>query len=680
MIARSMNPLQAIEVPDNPFPGLRPFEFHESDVFFGRDGQSEKLIAKLVPARFVAVVGTSGSGKSSLIRAGVAPALLGGFTPDVGSKWRVALLRPGNKPIYNLARALNARDVFGSEDEEHAALRIALTDRALRRGSRGLIEAVRQSYLPATENLLIVVDQFEELFRFAREGKRDAFANEAAAFVKLLLEARSQREVNIYIALTMRSDFLGDCARFLDLPEVINESQYLIPRLTRDQLREAITGPVFVADGEIAQPLVNRLLNDIGDDQDQLPILQHALMRAWGEWRNRNHTHELDRGPRDPQPVDRMNLCCYEAVGGWREALSLHADVAFAELTAQRRQIAEKMFKLLTEKDRDNRAIRRLTRLGDICSVADASPAEVKAVIETFRKSGRSFLLTPAGTGTRLTEDAVIDISHESLIRNWLRLNAWVDEEAVSANEYRRLADTAERYEQGRESFLSGNGLQTALAWREKQAPTQPWAQRYYGPFDEAAQRHYGEFGVVMEFLDGSRRARRLSLLRSRLINGALLLILTLICIGALVILNLRHQRNIAQINIGQERALLSGVEIALRSLYEGEYLYTYVGGPLLNDRIADILIVDENGVIYDSLVKSNINLKLQDVIKIIPSNITFSQIVATQTNYRTLLLDNNDSSRSRDQRAVAFQLLASVETGEGNSISAARLIIVIAK
>src|SRR5262249_17242719 len=144
------------------------------------------------------------------------------------------------------------------------------------------------------------------------------FANETAAFVKLLLAARAEPEVNIYVALTMRSDFLGDCPRFLDLPEAINESQYLIPRLTRDQLREAITGPVFVAGGDIAQPLVNRLLNDIGDDQDQLPILQHALMRAWDEWRNQNHTHELDQGPHDPRPIDRMNLCCYDAVGGWK--------------------------------------------------------------------------------------------------------------------------------------------------------------------------------------------------------------------------------------------------------------------------------------------------------------------------------------------------------------------------
>src|SRR5204863_10211495 len=129
--------------------------------------------------------------------------------------------------------------------------------------------------------LLVVVDQFEELFRLAREASRktkdesEGYQNDAAAFVKLLLGACGQRETNIFVVLTMRSDFLGDCAQFWDLPEAINESQYLIPRLTRDQLRKAITMPIAVTNAAITPRPVARLLNHIGEDQDQLPILQH---------------------------------------------------------------------------------------------------------------------------------------------------------------------------------------------------------------------------------------------------------------------------------------------------------------------------------------------------------------------------------------------------------------------
>src|SRR5207237_9368197 len=187
--------------------------------------------------------------------------------------------------------------------------------------------------------LLVVVDQFEEIFRFARASGDQAYQNEAAAFVKLVLEASSQRELPIYVVLTMRSDYLGDCSQFWGLPEAVNESQYLIPRLTRDQLREAISGPVAVGGGAITPRLLNRLLNDVGDNQDQLPILQHALMRTW-DFCETHHSNG-----------EAMGLEDYEAIGTMAEALSRHADEAYDELPDERsREIAEKLFKRLTEK------------------------------------------------------------------------------------------------------------------------------------------------------------------------------------------------------------------------------------------------------------------------------------------------------------------------------------------
>src|SRR5207253_2002358 len=121
---------------------------------FGRDGQSERLIEKLGRTRFLTVVGTSGSGKSSLVRAGLLPGLLGGMMPSAGSAWKIALLRPGNDPIGNLAKALNSREAFGSEDQENRSLQIAITEATLRRRNLGLVEAVRQAGMPSSENLL----------------------------------------------------------------------------------------------------------------------------------------------------------------------------------------------------------------------------------------------------------------------------------------------------------------------------------------------------------------------------------------------------------------------------------------------------------------------------------------------------------------------------------------------
>jgi WD40 repeat protein/energy-coupling factor transporter ATP-binding protein EcfA2 len=474
-----------VEMPTKPFPGLRPFEFGENQLFFGRDGQSDQIIRKLSATRFVAVVGTSGSGKSSLVRAGLLPDLFSGFMQGAGSHWRVALMRPGNDPLGALARALNTPDVFGSDDEENAALQTVITEATLRRGSLGLVESVRQNRMPQSESLLVVVDQFEELFRFARVTvSGEQYRYEAAAFVKLLLEAARQREQNIYVVLTMRSDFLGDCSIFWDLPEAINEGQYLVPRMTRDQRAEAITGPVAVCGGRVEQRLVNRLLNDMGDNPDLLPILQHALMRTWENWLG------------DHAEGEALDLRHYEAVGTMTDALSLHADEAFNELPDERaRLIAEKVFKALTEKGEDNREVRRPTVLRDLCALTGATLTEVVPVLELFRREGRSFLMPPASVP--LDEESLIDISHESLIRNWKRLREWVDDESQSAQIYTRLAETAVLHERNRAGLWRDPDLQLALDWRERTSPTPSWAVRYNPEFDSA-----------MKFLDASVEAR----------------------------------------------------------------------------------------------------------------------------------------------------------------------------
>ncbi len=546
--------------PTNPFPGLRPFDFEESHLFFGRDGQSEQLITKLGATHFLAAVGTSGSGKSSLVRAGLMPALLGGFMTSAGSNWRIAVMRPGSDPIGNLARALNSPDVFGSEIPENAELQIALTEASLLRGSLGLVDAVRQAMIAGNENLLVLVDQFEEIFRFARVAETQEYRDEAAAFVKLLLEAAKQREIPIYVALTMRSDYLGDCSQFWGLPEAINESQYLIPRLTRDQLKEAITGPISVAHGNITPRLVARLLNDVGDNQDQLPVLQHLLMRMWDEWKEKALTLEvIEDGKtitvphRKVHAVDAIDLCCYEAVGGMANALSRHADEALEELAGGRSQVvAEKLFKALTEKGSDNREIRRPVTLGVLCALAEADQSEVIGVIETFRRPGRSFLMTPVGS---LGPESLIDISHESLIRAWSRLKEWVEEESRSARIYKRLAETAVLEAEKKASLWRDPDLQIALTWRQDAKPNQAWAQRYHPEFDRA-----------MDFLDRSVEERDTAirdkeLQRKKAIKRTRL---TAIFFGFLFLVSL-----VALFIANQQRVKADGLYDEVKGLYE---------------------------------------------------------------------------------------------------------------
>ncbi|MCB0298274.1 MAG: ATP-binding protein, partial [Calditrichaeota bacterium] len=373
-----------------PYPGLRPFESNENFLFFGRDGQSNELLARLRNKRFLAVVGPSGSGKSSLVRAGLLPDILGGMMAGAGSHWRVTIMRPGGNPIGNLAEALNRPGIL-NENGGGDTMQSAFTLVTLQRSALGIAEAYRQASLPEKDNLLLVVDQFEELFRFKEAATVENAPDLAAAFVKLLLNAVAQQEFPIYVIITMRSDFLGDCAQFRDLPEAINDSQYLVPRMTRDERREAITGPAAVGGARMTPRLVQRLLNDVGDNPDHLPILQHALMRTWNHWKD--HHQEKD-------PID---LDDYRDIGGMEAALSRHADEAFeslgegisGEAGRRRKEIAEKLFKFLTEKGSDNRETRRPAKLKDIAVALEADISEVVEIIDEFRKPGRSFLMPP---------------------------------------------------------------------------------------------------------------------------------------------------------------------------------------------------------------------------------------------------------------------------------------------
>lgn len=460
----------------NPFPGLRPFRQDEDYLFFGREEQTMELLQRLGTHRFVAAVGTSGSGKSSLVRCGLLSELLGGKLLRAGASWEVAVTHPGGNPLALLADAILEADLY-DRDEEHARENLLAT---LSRSQFGLVEAIKQARLGENTNFLLVVDQFEEIFRFNEAGQtQQEVANE---FVSMLLEAVAQTDVPIYIVLTMRSDFIGDCGQFEGLAEMVNRGEFLIPRLNRDQYKRVIESPIKVAGGQISPRLLQRLLNDLGQQADQLPCLQHALMRTWSIWSQRGETETLD-------------LDDYQRIGRMSEALSLHADEIFASLENDRqRELCAGMFKALTVQESENRGIRRPQRLGGLCQILQVSADELRPIIDAFRQQYVTFLMP--SSEVELTDKTIIDISHESLMRVWTRLRRWVDEESQAVGIYRRLSESAALHDLERAGLYRDPELGIALAWRDARRPNAAWAERY----------HTG-FAGAMEFLDASRQA-----------------------------------------------------------------------------------------------------------------------------------------------------------------------------
>lgn len=473
-----------------PYVGLRPFNAEDSLFFFGRRDQVGELLDRLHDHSFLAVVGSSGCGKSSLIRAGLIPALLGGFLVEERDKWSIAVMKPGDAPLWNLARSVveatgDAKDSAPRESIEQ------LKEDLLAEHDEAIAERVREA-LPPNANLLLLVDQFEELFEFRSRGpasnvsqsaelrrQQSRRRGEASDFVDLLLRLARKPEIPVYVVITMRSDFLGDCDVFYGLPEAMNQGRYLVPRLTRDQLRDAVEGPALVAQATVAPRLLDTVLNELGNRSDHLPVLQHAMLRTWDAWKRSGADGPLD-------------LTHYEESGGLESALSKHANEA---VTSANEPLVEVIFKRLTDTDAGQRRIRRRSTLEDLVAVSGASREEVLDVIEEFRGDGRNFLVLSE------QEDHAnprVDISHESLIRQWSQLAGWVDEERENRDIYLSLVKRTHAHQQGDEGWLDGPALARAAEWRGRERPSRAWASRYTPSGDEIVD--------VGEYIDQSTR------------------------------------------------------------------------------------------------------------------------------------------------------------------------------
>lgn len=477
---------------------------------------------QLHKGRFLAVVGASGCGKSSLVRAGLIPKLEAGFLVQECDRWIVVRMKPGSEPLDNLAEAIAGAGGIIQEGKALAEFQASVP----RCGIEAILERLKACAGDTEANFLLLVDQFEEVFRFGFDSERGRPSAQATGLVDLIIQLAAQRDLRVYVCLTMRSDYFGDCDKFYGLPQAMNQGQYLVPRLTREQLREAIIGPVHLFDASVTSRLQNRLLNDVGDTPDELPVLQHALMLTWQRWLK---TERL--------PID---LDVYEAIGTMTEAISRDAAGALAGISEEEFDCTKRLFQALTETDASNRRVRRPTRVGDLAAICGTSKEQILAIAERFRRDDRSFVTL--SESERATDDVVIDLSHESLIRRWLDLEKWVAEEAESAKNYRRLADAAARHREGKASLYRGVDLQTALEWKVQQRPNAAWANRYSLGLD-----------VALTFLEESQAAQHRELeadekrsgaeLRRFRIFAIVVTVLLLICIGLLVVVGVARNR-----------------------------------------------------------------------------------------------------------------------------------------
>ena len=437
-----------------PYKGLNYFEESDSDLFVGREELTAKLVEQVLslvssgpsnPARFLAVIGASGSGKSSLVHAGVVPALRWNRK---SSDWHIHILTPTAHPLESLAISLV------SETQSVSAIATLIDD--LARDPRSLqIFAKRKLGSKDGSHLLLVVDQFEELFALCRSDE------ERTAFIGNLLTAASEADGPVMVLAALRADFYAHCANYLPLREALARNQEYIGAMSDEELRRAIEEPARRGRWEFESGLVDLMLHDVGHEPGALPLLSHSLMETWHMRRGR-----------------MMTLSGYTATGSVRGAIAETAETVFIDLfSREQREIARRIFL-------------RLTELGDETSTGDTRRrATMNELILKSEDTDTTHTLLKALADARLivTGEDTVEVAHEALIREWPRLRSWLEDNREGLRLHRQLTDAAWEWNAlNREPDMLYRGVRLTQA--------QDWAGTHASEMNE----------LEREFLDAS--------------------------------------------------------------------------------------------------------------------------------------------------------------------------------
>jgi energy-coupling factor transporter ATP-binding protein EcfA2 len=562
--------MKASELTICPYTGLRSFTEEESLYFKGRDFQIDQITELLEKNKFLMVTGASGEGKSSLIFAGLIPNARAGFFKAKYTNWIVADFRPERSPVKNMA--LSIADKFGQKADT--------IETELRRGFTSLVDLYTNSefyiedtgkeweQLPDAEkknkkrqaaNLMILVDQFEEFFTNPENFYNEAPSQDSQIVVNLILETAREaikRNLPIYIVCTMRSDYIGQCSAFRGLPEYIGFSQFFVPRLKRKDLKQVIEEPAILSGNRISQRLIERIVYDIAEGIDQLPILQHALSQVWlaadqgRQEMDLIHYAMVGGMPADDLPdEDRSRFerwfndlpeyqRKYYSETGLNKVIEIHASVLYEKawsyynksnpgknISAQEaKRIIALTFSCLTKID-NSRAVRNRMTLGEITSIINEPEFTyevVGGVLNSYREAGNSFIrpfITDDPATHSLQPNTVLDITHESLIRNWNKLNTWANREFEFYSTYLDFNKQLDRWKSSGKSsnFLLPIGPLTYFEnWYRACKPNAGWIRRYseiQNDQDKAYQDAEQILADVHDFL--ARSARKVMVTRA---------------------------------------------------------------------------------------------------------------------------------------------------------------------
>jgi len=481
-----------------PFQGMQYFDEKDADRFFGREALIAKIVGRLTSTRFLTIVGASGSGKSSVVRAGVIPALRrgerledGSMPPTNSGQWDIRVFTPTAHPLDALAASLTL------ESESISAMSNLRTD--LAQDSHTLTMVARRLLTQnGHRHLLLVIDQFEEIFTQCRQD------DERQAFIENLLQAVHPGDLQpITILLTLRADFYAQLALHDRLRELVSQNQEFIGAMSRDELVRAILQPAALGNWKVQEGLVNVMLDDLGNEPGALPLLSHALLETWKRRRGRV-----------------LTLSGYVASGGVHGAIAQTAETVFRQrLTTGQQPIARMIFIKLAEMGEGSLDTRRRATFSELITRSiDTTTIEVVLSILTDARLVTISTMEPG-------ETRVVEVSHEALIREWPTLRDWLNENREDLILHRQLTeDTNDWLKLNRDpgALYRGLRLEQAVKWGKSNMDLVSLSEQ---EFLEASQK------VAAEEQNQIRRLARARLVQITLGSTAVLLVAAVVIV-----------------------------------------------------------------------------------------------------------------------------------------------------
>ncbi len=497
----------------NPFKGLEAFQQTDSAFFFGRETMIDKCLHRLRqdrPVRFLAVVGASGSGKSSLVRAGVLPAVRGGKLRG-GDTWRIVLFTPGQNPIEALAQRL-APLIEGQDADKLAKLFNESSDYLEPFVNRILADA------PPDAKILMVIDQFEELFTRTGEADREIF-------IRLLNSAVTHKNGRVSVIITMRADFFDRLSRYPMLAELFEQENMVIAtEMTPAELLRAIEGPARAVGLTYDPPsLAQRILDDVVRQPGSLPLLQYALKELYMR-----------------RDGIKLTAKAYDEIGGVQRALARHAEDIYNELNAAQQAIMRRVLLRLIEVSETGEATRRRVDRADL-TFRDVPREAVEELVDILTAADTRLLTTNFQIRPNSAQSAptiLVEIGHEALIREWERFRGWVADNKENLRLSSEILQSATDWASAKRDkayLLTGNRLIRAEIWLDEADANALQREFIQASIKENEERERLERERLERELELRRRSQnRLRIALSFLIVGLFAsLILSIIAVGA---------------------------------------------------------------------------------------------------------------------------------------------------